>query len=691
MKHDKVGNINVYSEEVSKEIILKLVSLTISKNFSNKIDKKINDFCIEEFMRKINNLLQLYNINHEVDDYDNSDYILSKIKYQKTDTNKQRHLIKKHENALEKRNHNANSVLFDIANINKDEETEMYVRNKKIDDFLNKSYDLKNNMDLLERKNIQLDVTIKKHNFWGVISQPKSINIDRSSTKRNVLLLQKDNFNRNIENEKVLNNKNNNNKLLKKSLYLKKKSKIFLDKYKRENTDEIPKKNTKYQPILEMPFIEISEEDNYKYKDNEEIKELRQKTLELIKEREELKKQNKDKSNKNQIHSIYLRGKISTDCEGKLVTIKEINPESLLNEFWPITSNQKEIMSGKSIQSIQKEKNILEQKAKNSIIYNPGFNPITNINKDSQKANETLNKKNSKNKTNDNITQIKEEMYVQPPPLTFLSPKNERIEPSGSNFDIINPSVGVKIKERNRLKTGGQNFYEKYQKLSINEFNQTLRETLEWETKTKLKGNFFNIYNNNKIKEEDLFENDKNNNKEKLLRKTFSGGFRNRKNILKSNSDIFTINQKNPALKQILFNDDDMKINIKTMKTIGKSLSNENIFDRNIRSPNGRMFNNNLKKLNFDTINEFNKELIRGLFRHNKITKPFLPQLPPKNRSAFKNSLLNKNNILIKTSSNFYRTRQKKNLDLISCLSNPSSANKKERIFSPFKSSHINI
>ena len=173
MKHDKVGNINVYSEEVSKEIILKLISLTISKNFSNKIDKKINDFCIEEFMRKINNLLQLYNINHEVDDYDNSDYILSKIKYQKTDTNKQRHLIKKHENALEKRNHNANSVLFDIANINKDEETEMYVRNKKIDDFLNKSYDLKNNMDLIERKNIQLDVEIKKNNYWGVISQPK--------------------------------------------------------------------------------------------------------------------------------------------------------------------------------------------------------------------------------------------------------------------------------------------------------------------------------------------------------------------------------------------------------------------------------------------------------------------------------------------------------------------------------------
>lgn len=692
MKHDKIGNLNLFSEEVSKEIIEKLISLTISKSFSNKIDNKINKCCLEEFLRKINNLVQLNNINHEVDEYDNSDYILSKIYYQKTDANNKRYQIKKHENALNKRNYSANLVLFDIANINKDDKTRMYVRNKKIDDYLNKSTYSKNNIDLIKRRNIQFDITIKDNNFWGEIHQPKPINIDRSSTKRNILILQKD---KNLENKNILNNIKNNMKILDKkaSLYLSKRSKIFQDKYKNDKNDEITKKMTKYQPILEMPYIEISEDN--KYKDNDEIKELRQKTLDLIQEREEKRKKNKNKAIKTQNKNKYIKGKFCTDCEGKLVMIKEIDPESLLREFWPITSNQKDILSGKTIQAIQKEKYILEQNAKKNIIYNPGFTPvIVNnnllVNKDNQKPNEASKKKNSKNKTNDNVNQIKEEIYtIQPPPLMHISPKNERIEPSGSNFEIISPSVGVKIKEKNRLKTGGVNFYDQFQKLSINEFNKTLKETLEWETKTKLKGNFFNIYNKNTIKEEnniyEIDENDKNNNKEKYFRKTFSGGFKTRKNILKSNSDLFTINQKNPTLRQVLLNDDELK----TIKKIGKSLSNENIFDRVIRSPTGRILNHDLKKFNFDLINEFNKELIMGNFKFKKSNKIFLPQLPPKNKSAFPKSTKNYN-IFNKTANNFYRTRQKKNIDAMACLSNPTSANnKKKRVFSSLKDNNI--
>ena len=56
--------------------------------------------------------------------------------------------------------------------------------------------------------------------------------------------------------------------------------------------------------------------------------------------------------------------------------IKEIKPDYLLKEFWPISSNQKDIMSGKSYKSFQKENYILEQKAKKNIIYNNGINYI---------------------------------------------------------------------------------------------------------------------------------------------------------------------------------------------------------------------------------------------------------------------------------------------------------------------------
>ena len=688
-KHDKIGNINFYSEEVAKEIIEKLISLTISSNFKNKVEKQFNDFCLDEFLKKINNLIQIYHIDHETDDFNCSDNILSKIKYQKTDENKKRYKINKHEKALNQRNNCANEVLFDIANINKDEAIEMYVRHKKIDDYLNKSNYIENNLDLVKRNKIQFDIKIKDNNFWGVIPQPKTFNIDRTSVKFNVLKTQKDNSNKIIENENNSSKKNNISSIKKNySLFLSKKSTVFQDKNKKDDNDEILKKNTKYKPILEMPYIELPEDENIKYKENEEIKQIRKKTLELLIEKEEeLKKNNKMKNNKTSNQNQIIKGKFCTDSEGKIVMIKEINPESLLKEFWPITSNQKEILSGKSHQTIQKETYLLEQKAKKNIAYSNGMNPIiinNNMfyNKDNIKNNE---KKNSKYKINDNINMFKEEMFnIQPPSLGYLSPKSERVEPSGSNFKIINPSVGVNIKEKNQTKTGGINFYETFHKFSINDFNKTLHDTLEWETKTKLKGNYSNNFNKNIIKEEINFQNDKNVNKDKLFRKTFSGGFKNRKNILKSNSDLFKINQKSPILKEILLKDVDININL--TKKFGKSLSNENIFDRNIKSPTGRMDNNDRKRFNYEMINEFNKELIMGNYQFNKSKKPFLPKLPPKIKSAYPNLLKNYNNFN-KTTNNFYRTRKKKNIiDLLTNFSNPSSANnKKRRIFSPLK------
>jgi len=90
----------------------------------------------------------------------------------------------------------------------------------------------------------------------------------------------------------------------------------------------------------------------------------------------------------------------------------------------------------------------------------------------------------------DNLNLIKEEIFnVQTPTLTHISPRYERIELMGSNFSIINPSIGVNIREKDNIKIGGTNFFEKYHKFSMKEFNRTLHETLEWETKTKFKSN----------------------------------------------------------------------------------------------------------------------------------------------------------------------------------------------------------
>ena len=687
-KHEKVGNINFYSEEVSKEIIEQLISLAISSHFTNKVEKKFNDFCYNEILQKLTNFIKINYIGHETDDFENNNYVLSKIKYQKTDTNINRYKIKKHEKALNQRNKCANAVLLDIANVNKDEEIEMFVKNKKIDDFLNKSNLINNKIDLVKRYNIQFDIKIKDNNFWGEIIQPKSFRVDRTSTKFNILKNQKDNSNKIIENENLTSSKYNNNEALKRkySMFLNQKSK----KIKQNYNVEISKKQKKFNPVLEMPFIEIPEEVYNKNKETEEIKQLRKETLEhILAKEEELKKYNKNKKIKAPIKNSNIKGKFCTDCEGKIVMIKEIRPESLLKEFWPISSNQKEILGGKSFQSFLKENYILEQKANKNIIYNNGnFINLLNSNTLSTKEKEMINeflKKNGKNTIDGNINLMKEELFnIQPPPISHLSPRNERIEPSGSNFKIINPSVGVNIKEKNKVKVGGDNFFEKFHKYSINEFNKTLKETLEWETKIKLKGNLISNFNNNykNIIKEENNENEKSNKKEKILRKTFSGGFNTRKNILKSNSDVFTINEKYPVLQDILLHDVEFDINNKH-KLKEKSLSNENLFDRDIKSSLGRIINKN-KKIKYDMIDDFNRELIMGNFIYNKSRKQFLPKLPPKQNKIILPNLLNNYNNFNKTANNFYRTRQKRNNDILSNISSPLSANNKAKRINVF-------
>lgn len=158
----------------------------------------------------------------------------------------------------------------------------MFIKNKKIEDYLNKSNYIKNNLDLVKRNNIKYDIKIKDDNFWGKISQPKNINIDRTSTKFNSLKSQILNSNKIIENEKFSSTKIINISKIKFSQNTIEKLKTI------KNKNELPNKQKKFQPILEMPFVEIPDDDlNKNNKENEEIKQLRKEKIELILAKEE--------------------------------------------------------------------------------------------------------------------------------------------------------------------------------------------------------------------------------------------------------------------------------------------------------------------------------------------------------------------------------------------------------------------
>ena len=81
--------------------------------------------------------------------------------------------------------------------------------------------------------------------------------------------------------------------------------------------------------------------------------------------------------------------------------------------------------------------------------------------------------------------------------------KKESIMPSGSNFNIINMEIGVSIKEDEKFKTGGKDFFKKFNKYSKEIYDKKLKESIEANSFLKIPTNY---EENIKFKTESNFE-----------------------------------------------------------------------------------------------------------------------------------------------------------------------------------------
>ena len=691
-RHERIGNLNYYSEEIAKNIIEKIISLAVSSDFMENVNKNFDNFCIEMMSRKLENVVEMIHINREKDDFDidNID-ISSEIKYYRTDTNLKRYKNTVHKHIWDIRNDKAEDNLMKIANVPKEFKTYMNVYNKKIEDCLDKSTIIQKNKYLKKNKFYQYNIDIKDRNYWGCITQPAPPTTDRSTSNFNCYVPRK-------ENKDKQDNGNNKNKRKNQSRSSTKKyySKIFKSlpskrlnsfnekpKDRKDNNieDENSSNKKKKFTMINLPFYPI--ENLEIRKESEEILNLRKEQLELIIQKEKELKQSKIKiRNDFEKNKKKKKGKYTIDNEGKIVMINEIKPENLLKEFYPVISKQKEVKLGKTLEAVRKEKIKMENNAKKNIEYNETDrqnkfhflrarvnNSLNDINKNSDiKDKENSNSKDSNNILNQNKRQT----------IDKSDDTNDvniyQFEPSGSNFDIMNPSIGVKIQEKHKVKNGGVNFYEKFQKYSINEFNKTLQDTLEW-TKYKLKERqndgymvSTNIMPNFKklisIKEEKnanglntLDTNNNNITKKKLLQKTYSNGFH--KSMTKSKSDIFTSNDKFPVLKEILLHEDKdeknmmMKLENNNNKYVENILGNRKQISIGLNNINRSMIEEGkLSKKIYSDVDDFNKKLIMGNAVNERTINRniILPKI-----SNRKNDI-NFNNTMIQ----FHRTRFKK-------------------------------
>ena len=252
-----------------------------------------------------------------------------------------------------------------------------------------------------------------------------------------------------------------------------------------DDKDEIEQKNPrlKKKQILSMNYEEIpglENELNSEAYSPPEVESLRKEIVKgkIRKEKEEKKQalirkmstiNNTDENIFENDKRIIDSNKLTFDSNGEIISFKPFKIETLSKDFVSLKNGIKS----------PELNNVNNKKTKMKKIKNNKSEDVskTNIPKEKTKEKEIIVKNpeddpNGKNKLN----------YVK-----ISKIKNEQIIPSGSNFSLLLPNIGVTLKENDQVKKGTHEFGKFFKKYSINDYNKILRDYLPLQNKSMLK------------------------------------------------------------------------------------------------------------------------------------------------------------------------------------------------------------
>ena len=299
------------------------------------------------------------------------------------------------------------------------------------------TYNYPNNKTIKENTPFMYNIYFKEENFWGDLIQPKNPIKERNASTQIDIKIDKNKIKR-------------VNKL--KNSSFKKSNKSLITIKKKNFNDEMTKK----KKIFDFPSydIPINIEKN---KELPEINKLREERELLLKKKlnEEIKEKEKIEVEKVLIKNISNEKKklnnFTTDINGDIVLIKEIGLEQFEKEFTSIQSKYNDIINPElNKNNDNNEENILNKNKKKGAI-------TKNISKKKLIKQEENNENNENNNLNNYMI------------------SHQKILPSGSNFRLIHPEIGVKISENMKIKDGGNNYFKKYNKYSIEAFLKILK------------------------------------------------------------------------------------------------------------------------------------------------------------------------------------------------------------------------
>ena len=483
------------NEGIVKSIIDKLITLSLRKSYLNTINKLLENYYFDYMKTQISTLFAENNIFYydepENEQIEKKELFWNK-KYEKGNT-----WIEISEPNTSKCDRYENAFMNYLC----------YNLNSSSSKLPSPNLNRANTLDPIDKKNV---VDLKE----GKLRRNFTINALSSKKKKDnspqILdtLEEKSSLSSFEEESKDINNAN---KKANRKISIKKKSIRKISPKKEKNHSQFQNTNNskinttttnnnnpinkrpKKEPIPEMNHKEIPgiEKDyNHDKYDPPEVNFLRKEKLEEIikKEIEERKNaknkklvnnsQNENNDNFNEINTkikMFDSNKFSFDSNGKIINFKPIKMDALIKDF---VSLKNEI---KSFDSITKAKKFIK-KIKNLSSKKSG---------DSSNKNKTIVKEKIIKNPEDDPNGINRHNYVK-----LNLDKNEQIIPSGSNFSIMLPNIGVILKEDEQIKQGTREFGKYFKKYSLNDYNKILREFVPLQNKTMLKNKMNQSMNN---------------------------------------------------------------------------------------------------------------------------------------------------------------------------------------------------
>ena len=545
-KLNKLINKSSYPQQlgeiIAKIILDKIIAITVRKCENNEANAKLENHYFNYIINQISTFLSINNIFYT----EEPEYLMKyeyvkcwKPSYRKSNTwveiiEPKPSKVDRHDGYLAKyipleNNDNDNSKKKNNSNSHKKEKkiknNKKHINGKKTRNT-KKFKNLLNNLESLEE--VSLDsgeegkIHIKKEKRFSIINSSINKTIKEYTTK-----------------------KNNDNINLRKSLSPKKRETT------RRNKFDIFDFSSEDIPDIQTEF-------NYDKYDPPNVDFLRQEFERELKDKEEINKiLTLNKITNLRRGSIvkpkmFDSDKLTFDSDGKIINFKQININSLANDFRKLThklSNLKPL----NINKLPLPINIMRKTKRRSsdIISRDSLNVIKNPDDDPE-LNETL--------------------YIKINPE-----KKTKIIQSGNNFSLMLPSVGVIMKDKDKVKKGNREFGKYFKKYSLEDFDKILRVHLPKENKALMEDRF------KQLKSNSVLNNNKNN---------FGTTSMNNSGNFYNNSFDFP----NPLLNQ-----DNQEINETNLSNINNTINRQNT-----NNTKNRLYHNmNKKNLSMNNSSNF--------------------------------------------------------------------------------------